>query len=113
MVHFQLLLKFCWRFKAWLQLVNTMSGPADRRQMCIELLLASADTSSVTLYYTLVLLAQKPELKEALIEEIQAVKVGPFGKPKFADYELMNRKNIGQREGQVSETSGITSREDD
>ena len=49
---------------------------ADRRQMCIELLLASADTSSVTLYYTLVLLAQKPELKEALIEEIQAVKVG-------------------------------------
>ncbi len=57
--------------------------------MCIELLLASADTSSVTLYYTLVLLAQKPELKEALIEEIQAVKVG------IGNHFALWRKDLG------------------
>jgi len=43
-------------------------GHEDRRQMCIELLLASADTSSVTLYYTLLLLAAHP----ALVEELRA-----------------------------------------
>jgi len=45
---------------------------ADQRQMCIELLLASADTSSVTLYYTLLLLAARPDLAEDLRAEAAA-----------------------------------------
>ena len=61
-----------WSEGVWLPSIKHMSEE-DRRQMCIELLLASADTSSVTLYYTLVLLAQRADLKQQLIEEIRAV----------------------------------------
>ena len=51
----------------------------DQRQMCIELLLASADTSSVTLYYTLVLLAQREDLRQELVAEIEASPAGEVG----------------------------------
>lgn len=56
----------------FLQSISNMPHE-DRRQMCIELLLASADTSSITLYYTLVLLAKRPDLIEVLRAELESV----------------------------------------
>lgn len=64
-----------WSSGIWLPSIRKMSH-VDRRQMCIELLLASADTSSVTLYYTLVLLAQRKDLRQELVAEIEASPAG-------------------------------------
>ena len=53
-------------------LVGVRRSGADRQtRRCVEILLASADTSSVTLYYTLVMLAARPDLARILQAEIQ------------------------------------------
>ncbi|CAJ1450328.1 unnamed protein product [Effrenium voratum] len=68
---------------------------AERRQMCVEILLASADTSSVTLYYTLVMLAARPDLARILQAEIQDEDGGRLEKMDALLKESMRLKPVG------------------
>jgi aromatase len=45
----------------------------DLEQCVLEMLLAGTDTSSVTMYYTLVALSDNPEIEARVVDEIRRV----------------------------------------
>lgn len=48
-------------------------SPVDLEQCVLEMFLAGTDTSSVTMYYTLVALSDNPDIEGRILEEIDRV----------------------------------------